>query len=531
METLRIRFPLPSMVESLASPTACTPAAGRFAGVGDASNVCDAFWRLATHGDSTALIVDGHSVSWAALRTAAWNVRRYLLSRSDFRPGALVVLRMENSAEYLAAFYGVLLAEGVVVPLSPRIEHHRWQLICRSCRPSLVITRQDGEETATELDGKDETLDVLAESLPDGATADVQRGGRDLAMILYTSGSTGTPKGAMLSHRNLLANTQSILEYLPIRRDDRALVVLPWCHAFGNSILLTHTLIGATLVLAGSTTFPVSILQALQDVQATSLSAVPELFSMLLRFARLDQVPLPHLRYMSVAGGPLSPELAEQVAAGIAPARFYVMYGQTEATARLSYLPPEERTHRRGSIGRGIPGVELRVVDDSGSSVPPGRIGRLVARGENVMLGYWRDADRSSPLLPGGWLDTGDLATVDKDGYVYLRGRANLLVKVQGHRVHPTEIEDVVKRHFPGIQAVAVPYDSAGATRLALLVIPREDQPVGERELRNVCLAELPRYKIPSRIELLDRWPLNGAMKVDRQALARWLSAQERKAC
>jgi acyl-CoA synthetase (AMP-forming)/AMP-acid ligase II len=394
-----------------------------------------------------------------------------------------------------------------------------------------MITRQDGEELRTGLGGEEHTLNVLSESLPDDAAPVLQRGGRDLAMILYTSGSTGTPKGVMLSHRNLLANTQSILEYLPIRRDDRALVVLPWCHAFGNSILLTHTLIGATLVLAGSMTFPVSILQALREMQATSLSAVPELFSLLLRFARLDQVPLPHLRYMSVAGGALAPELTEQVAAGIAPARFYVMYGQTEATARLSYLPPEELTQRRGSIGRGIPGVELRVVDDSGSPVPPGRIGRLVARGENVMLGYWQDADRSSPLLSGGWLDTGDLATVDHDGYIYLRGRASLLVKVQGHRVHPTEIEDVVNRHFPGIQTVAVPYDSAGATRLALLVIPGNDQAVGERELRAVCLAELPRHKIPSRIELLDRWPLNGAMKIDRQALVRWLSSQERKAC
>ena len=531
METLRIQFPLPSMVEPMASPAACTPAMGRFAGVSDASNVSAAFWHLAAQPNDTALIVDGHAVSVTALRTAAWNVRRYLLSRSDFQPGTLVVLRMDNSAEYLAAFYGVLLADGIVVPLPPRIEPHRWQQICRSCRPSLVITRQDCEETRTGLGDEEHTLNVLSESLPEAAAPALQRGGRDLAMILYTSGSTGTPKGVMLSHRNLLANTQSILDYLPIRRDDRALVTLPWCHAFGNSILLTHTLIGATLVLAGSTTFPVSILQAMQEVQATSLSAVPELFSLLMRFARLDQVPLPHLRYMSVAGGALPPELAEQVAAGIAPARFYVMYGQTEATARLSYLPPEELTHRRGSIGRGIPGVELRVVDDSGSPVPPGQIGRLVAHGENVMLGYWPDADRSSPLLPGGWLDTGDLATVDQDGYIYLRGRASLLVKVQGHRVHPTEIEDVVERRFSGIQAVAVPYDSAGATRLALLVIPGNDQAVDERELRNVCLAQLPRYKIPSRIVLLERWPLNGAMKIDRQALVRWLSSQERKAC
>ncbi len=533
METLRIRFDQPSTAAWMASSPSAAPALGRDVGIGLASNVAAAFWRSNTDNHRASLIVEDRSFSSLAVRTAAWNVRRYLLSHSDFQPGDLVVLRMKNSAEYLAAFYGVLLADGVVVPIAPQIEEDRWRSIRRSCRPSVVITRSGDTETMGPSH-RFVDLDLLADPLPPDVNIDVdidvQRGDHDLAMVLYTSGSTGAPKGVMLSHRNLLANSQSILEYLPIDRDDRALAVLPWYHAFGNSILLTHSLIGATLVLAGSTIFPVTIVRALKTHRATSLSAVPELFSMLLRFDSLADVRLPDLRYMSVAGGALAPELACRLAERIAPAPFYVMYGQTEATARLAYLPPEELHRRSGSIGRAIPGVRLRVVDDADGEVSPGQVGRLVARGENVMLGYWKDGTRSAPWSPGGWLDTGDLATVDEDGYFYLRGRRSLLVKIQGHRVHPLEIEEFVRGHFSAVQAAVIPYESGGSTRLALFVVAGENPPVDEQEIRRVCRDALPSYKIPSQIHRLDHWPLNGAGKIDRTALARWLDSQERRA-
>lgn len=529
METLRIRFDQPSMAAWIAPPASEAPAMGRHVGIGHASNVAAAFWRSNRDDDRASLIVADHSVSPSAVRSAAWNVRRHLLSHTHFQPGDLVVLRLGNSAEYLAAFYGVLLADGVVVPLPPQMEENRWHSICQSCRPSVVITRsRDAGRLGSGHQFVD--LDLQADPLPPNLDVDVQRGDHDLAMVLYTSGSTGTPKGVMLSHRNLLANSQSILEYLPIYRDDRALVVLPWYHAFGNSILLTHSLIGATLVLAGSATFPVTVVQALKAHRATSLSAVPELFSMLLRFDSLDNVRLPDLRYMSVAGGALSPELACRLADRIAPAPFYVMYGQTEATARLAYLPPEELHRRSGSIGRAIPGVRLRVVDDMDGEVSPGQIGRLVARGENVMLGYWKDGTRSASWSPGGWLDTGDLATVHEDGYFYLRGRRSLLVKIQGHRVHPLEIEEFVRGHFSGVQAAVIPYESGGSTRLALFVVAGGNPPVDKQEIRRVCRDALPSYKIPSQIHRLDHWPLNGAGKIDRTALARWLHSQERRA-
>ena len=193
----------------------------------------------------------------------------------------------------------------------------------------------------------------------------------------------------MLSHRNLIENALSIQQYLSIDERDRPLCVLPFYHAFGNSVLQSHLLAGANLILDGKTLFPETLMTAMVRHQATSLSAVPDLVRLLLERTSLGKTPLPSLRYMTVAGGALQRELALMMAERIAPASFFTMYGQTEATARLAYVPPEKLTELpAGCIGRAVPGVELEVVDDNGIVLPPGEIGELRARGPNVMLGY-----------------------------------------------------------------------------------------------------------------------------------------------
>jgi acyl-CoA synthetase (AMP-forming)/AMP-acid ligase II len=339
-------------------------------------------------------------------------------------------------------------------------------------------------------------------------------------MLLFTSGSTGLPKGVMLSHGNLLSNTRSILHDLPISAEDRALVLLPFCHAFGNSIMQTHMLAGATMVFAGALMFPATIPQAIAKFEATSFSGVPEVYGMLMKYGRVGEQAMPSLRYMSVAGGGLRHDLSMQIAELIAPADFYVMYGQSEASARLAVLPPDQLKVREGSIGRALSGVELAVLDDSNRPLPQGEAGMLCARGPNVMLGYWQDEAASAEALSGGWLRTGDLARADADGYFYIAGRANLLVKVQGYRVHPAEIESVVEAAFPGVRAVALPMQHAGETRFALFVAPQGGAAVDLATLRAICQRELPSYKIPVHVEILEELPLTSGYKVDRAALS-----------
>lgn len=345
-------------------------------------------------------------------------------------------------------------------------------------------------------------------------------------MLLLTSGSTGTSKAVMLSHGNLLSNADSILQILPIKADDRALVVIPFCHAFGNSVLHTHVLSGATLLLHGPLIFPAAIVGALRDLQATSFSAVPEVYNMLLKFGGLRGRPLPTLRYMSVAGGELRHESALQLADSIQPASFYMMYGQSEASARLAVLAPQDLKRRPGSIGKPIPNVELTVRNDDGSELADGEVGMLCARGPNVMLGYWDDPVSTAEVLDkDGWLRTGDLAHRDADGAFYLHGRANLLTKVQGHRVHPAEIESVVENAFPHARAAATPVARGDDMRFVLFLAPRDHRPIDVAKVRALCQRELPPYKVPVRFEMLERLPLTTGFKIDRAALSRLVTS------
>jgi len=491
-----------------------------------ATNLAAAFVAAArARAARVVLATPAGDFTYGWLLQAAEGVRRHLCAQPGFAPGARVALQIANSPEYLAAFYGTLLADGVVVPLPVALEARRRQAILDLCRPDVLIGRAD------DLDAASATATLRLRAGDDEETALPQRGGADLAMLLFTSGSTGTPKGVMLSHRNLIANADAILRDLPIRADDRALAVLPFCHAFGNSILQTHVLAGATLILHEPTPFPAAIVEALGARGATSFAAVPELYGMLHKFGGLGARPLPALRYMTVAGGALRPDLAADIAARIAPATFHVMYGQSEATARLASLAPGELGARRGSIGKPIAGVTLAVRDEAGRDAAPGAVGMLCARGDNVMLGYWNDPAATAEVLgPDGWLRTGDLAHCDADGYFYVHGRANLLVKVQGHRVHPAEIEGVVEASFPHAQAVAIPMARGDDTRFALFLAPRDERPLDVATIRAACQRELPGHKVPLHFEVLERLPLTSGHKVDRAALGRRLTQTPRPA-
>jgi acyl-CoA synthetase (AMP-forming)/AMP-acid ligase II len=485
-----------------------------------ATNLATAFLNVArARADHPAAETKVGAFSYDWVLRAADCVRRYLCARPDYVAGASVALQLSNSPEYLAAFYGTLLADCIVVPLPASLEELRRRKIHELCRPVLLISRTE-DFSAQEGDSSIAMLRLPENNCKEISLPAPRRQGQDLAMLLFTSGSTGAPKGVMLSHRNLLANADSILHELPICAEDRALVVLPFCHAFGNSVLQTHILSGATLLLYGALTFPVSIVEALRELGATSFSAVPEVYGMLLKYGRLGEQPLRQLRYMAVAGGELRYDLSAEIASRIAPAPFHVMYGQSEATARLASLPPQQFHFRRGSIGKPIRGVELCIVDETKRELPPGAIGMLCVRGDNVMLGYWQDPTATADVLSGdGWLRTGDLAHRDQDGYFYLHGRANMLVKVQGHRVHPAEIEGFVEGGFPHIRAVAIPIARGDETRFALFLAPWDDRPIDVEKIRATCQRELPSYKLPVYFKVLDRFPLTTGYKVDRAAL------------
>lgn len=348
------------------------------------------------------------------------------------------------------------------------------------------------------------------------------------ALILYTSGSTGASHAVVQTFRNIEANSQSIVEYLRLTADDRASLTLPLFYCYGRSVLQTHFLVGGSVFLDNRMAFPRLVLEAIATEGCTGFAGVPLTFEIIRRQVDVSSIALARLRYVTQAGGAMASDSIAWARAAFGPAEFFVMYGQTEATARLSYLPPERAVDKAGSIGVPIPGVELQVVDEDGRELSPGEVGELVARGDNVTLGYLDEPEETARILRDGWLWTGDLASRDADGYLFLKGRTREFLKIGGHRVSPTEIEHAIARH-PDVEDVGVigmTDDLMGEVPVAFIVT-RSGTATGPDEIRRFCRQNLPPYQVPGSVVVVDALPRNEAGKLLRAELATRLMKSE----
>ena len=247
---------------------------------------------------------------------------------------------------------------------------------------------------------------------------------------MFTSGTTAKPRAVRITHRNIQANTSSIIEYLDLSADDRMLAILQFYYCFGASLLHTHLRVGGSLALANSFVYPEVVLDLMVAAECTGFAGVPSTYQTLLRNSTFPKRQIQSLRKVQQAGGKLQTVLIQELVQAVPNGQVYVMYGQTEATARLSYLPPELLKTKLGSIGRGIPGVTLRVMNESGTEINPGEVGEIYAWGDNVSPGYLDDPEASAQKFVDGVLHTGDLATVDEDGFIYVVDRKADFIKV-----------------------------------------------------------------------------------------------------
>jgi long-chain acyl-CoA synthetase len=440
--------------------------------------------------------------------------------------GTAVEVNREWNAEIQA---GIVAQAGVRHAFVWGRDAKTWARVCAEGRLERLWVVHGGplpERLAEELGGVPSTL-VLEDGRVDpslgGAppVGPVRPDAGHAALILYTSGSTGRPRGVVQTFRNVDANTRSIVHYLGLTAEDRALLVLPLYYCYGRSVLQTHLFAGGSLFLDGRFAFPRVVLEALGAEGCTGFAGVPLTFEIIRRQVNVSTLSFPRLRYLTQAGGAMAPETTDWVRREFAPARLFVMYGQTEATSRLSYLPPEHGEQKRGSIGIPIPGVELRVVDEQGRELPRGETGHLVARGDNVTLGYLDEPEETAALLRGGWLWTGDLAVRDGDGFFFHRGRSKEILKIGGHRVSPVEIEHVLAEH-PDIAEAAVigiPDALMGEVPAAFFV-RRPGRSPDEAGLKAFCRSRMPAYRVPVRFTCVESLPRNEAGKLLRARLA-----------
>jgi acyl-CoA synthetase (AMP-forming)/AMP-acid ligase II len=472
--------------------------------------------------EDVAVVDSGRCHSYGELRSAAATLVA-ALAALELPAGSRVAVLGPNSFFWVAAYLAAMKSNHVVVPVSDKLtpEGVRRNLDFVGC-VAVFVDRRVLLRFASAIDG--DRILITDEALSCGVTAPwptpVACDPDADTALMFTSGTTGSPRAVRVTHRNIQANTDSIIGYLGLRRDDRVLVVLPFFYCYGTSLLHSHLRVGGRVVLLNSFVFPERALDLLEQEECTVFAGVPSTFQLLLRAASFSMRELPSLRLIQQAGGKLPPILVDGLLAAPNDASVFLMYGQTEATARLSYVPPERLPEKSGSIGRGIPGVELQVLNEVGHRVAPGEQGEIYARGENISPGYFGDPVGSASKFTALGLRTGDLATVDEEGYIFVVDRRDDFIKSWGHRVSSQEVEAAALRldRVVSAAAVGVPDLEAGEA-ITLFVHAGPGPAVTPEEVLAACRKHLAKHLVPQVVLVVDALPLNGNGKVDKSRL------------
>jgi amino acid adenylation domain-containing protein len=488
--------------------------------------------------ESVALIEPNRTTTYDELDRLA-NRFAHVYLRAGARRGDRIVVALENGRELVAAYFGALKAGAVAVPLPPGPRNDRLARAIEDCSPVAAVV--DGATASAAIDqhplktvkhrfvldegevtvgAADISLRTALASQSDHTPA-VRGIDLDLAAIIYTSGSTGEPSGVMVTHRNLVANARSIVSYLKLSKHDRVMCVLPFYYVYGLSLLHTHMAVCGTVVIDNRFTFPNVVLQAMREHRVTGFAGVPSTFALLLHRSALARESYPDLRYVTQAGGPMPPARIREWLDRGPDVPFYVMYGATEASARLTYLEPAKLHDKIGSIGRAIPNVEITIFREDGLPAGPGEVGELVARGSNIACGYWNKPEESRERFGPEGYRTGDLGYVDEDGFLFLVGRKHDMIKIGAHRVGAKEIEDVLQDHPAVYEAavIAAPDEILGEVAVAFVAL-REGIEAASDVLRGHCARRLPPYKVPARFIFPSELPkIAGVGKIDKVRL------------
>ncbi len=473
------------------------------------------------------------------------------LQDAGVKKGDRVGILMEKSWEAIVAMLAASRAGAAFVNINPLLRAQQVGYIAGDCDVRVMIgdSPKLGElepktvERAFYKGEKPETTGIYGEATDlsevlsgSGTPEETGVSEVDLATILYTSGSTGMPKGVSTSHRNFVAGAQIVSTYLENTPDDRILSALPLNFDAGLNQFTTSLRVGATLALLRSR-LPGDLLKGLRRHEITGVTGVPPLWALLLRGSKsLQEQPLEHLRYISNTGGRIPQSNLDEMRRLLEPngTKIYLMYGLTEAF-RSTYLPPEEIGRGTECIGKAIPDTEIMVINKEGRECAPGEVGELVHRGPTVAMGYWgkeeatAKAYRPNPLAPSELLDvervvySGDQVRRDEEGFLYFVGREDAMIKSQGYRMSPEEIENLLISSGRVHEACAfgVSNPDVGHDVIAVVSLKGEedgDDPV--QEIRRYAVNNAPAYMVPKEILIQDELPKTPSGKIDRKGIS-----------
>jgi long-chain acyl-CoA synthetase len=486
-------------------------------------NLADALLAPAATAPERAALVGPEPRSYGELDQASGALATRIAGRAE--PGARVALISGNDAAFVVAFLAILRSGAIAVPLNSAAPSHELATQLGAVAPAAIITseaHQDLARRAVAQFGGDAEIFVVGTEAG-AALATVPRNADDVAVLLFTAGTAGAPKPAMLTHGSLLANLEQMQSHpgLKIRADDVALSVLPLFHVYGLNVVLGLALHAGAAVSLIDHFHPAESLARVWADGVTVIAAVPAIFA---AWLALDDASAPadvfsRVRLCVSGAASLAPEIARDL-----HARFGLVvhdgYGLSEASpvVTTTAVAPEPRP---GSVGPPLPGVEVKLVDSEGEPVLEGDPGEILVRGPNVFAGYWNDPETTAAVLVDGWLHTGDIAVADPAGWLTLVDRAKDVIIVSGFNVYPGEVEDALRSHadVDDVAVIGEPHPRTGEAVVAF-VVPRGGRAPDAVELLRHAGRRLARYKLPTRVEVVDALPRTLAGKLVRRALS-----------
>jgi len=458
------------------------------------------------------------------------------------RRGDHVSLLMSNSSEYIESRFAIAKCGLTMIRLNARDAMETQRYILQHSETIAIVVGEEFKSGLKEikkrlprlkyyiaLSGHEEDFidyETLLYTQPDHEP-EVEVGPGNLDNIRYTSGTTGRPKGAMMTYQAMQTRLQNYFMNLDmvITPDDICLSVAPLTHAAGN-IFMPYYFVGAkNIILKGFN--ELSVLKTIQEEKVTALLLVPTMINRLIEFPHVHDYDTSSLKRIFYGTSPISPEKLKKAIQIFGPI-FRQNYGMAEAMMPLICLHPQDHVtqgkdvnlKRLSSVGRPALGVEIRVVDKKRREVAPGEIGEIIVRGENMMKGYWKNKKETAKILKNGWLHTGDLATVDDEGFIYIMDRKKDMIISGGFNIYPKEIENLIYSH-PDVKEVAVigvPDDEWGESVKAFIV-SHEGRTIDKEEITELCRNRLASYKKPRYIDILKDLPKNAVGKIMKDIL------------
>ena len=496
---------------------------------------------VARFGDREAVIdmAAGRRLSYREVDAALDGVARGLLARG-VAAGDRVGIWAPNCLEWFLVQYAAARIGAILVNINPSYRTHELEYVLRQADIGTLVAavafktsdyRGMIDEVRGGLAGLREVVYIGDPSwdalLADGAgvtsEAVAQRSAQlcfdDPINIQYTSGTTGFPKGATLSHHNILNNGYFVGEVCGYTEADRICVPVPFYHCFGMVMgNLASTSHGACVVIPAPGFDPVATLQAVVEQRCTSLYGVPTMFIAELAVPGFADYDLTSLRTGIMAGSPCPAEVMKRVISEMHMDEVTICYGMTETSPVSTQTRADDSLDRRvSSVGRVHPHVEVKVVDpDTDLPVPAGQPGEFCTRGYSVMLGYWNEPEKTADVLRNGWMHTGDLATMDDEGYLNIVGRIKDMVIRGGENVYPREIEEFLYTHPDVVdaQVIGVPDERYGEELMAWVRLRAGAQPLSAEDLRAFCTGKLAHYKVPRYVHVVDEFPMTVTGKI-----------------